>query len=385
MFDTSLHRRVTLAALVVLVTTAGAVAGVSAGATADAPTKTDVSLAAASDAAVQNATETLNVTIEHDADGLSVPASDSASVRGTTSAAPGTKLTVFLKSNASDFTDPAVVTVAENGTFDTAMRFGALDPGTEFEILVKRDGVVLARESGTVLDQSNIQVSFQTAVSSAGAPPVVRAAPDQTIRLRTDAVPGTELSVRVKSDHFIHTEPAVVGKDGSANVTFDFGDVAPNTAVELSAYHDGSGEAFETMAFIVNATANLSIEGEDATFRTAENRTVRGTTDAEPGTNLTVMVHGDDFERKRNVSVRENGSFAAEFDLSDVPPGANATVSVRRGSLVVSDSVNVTIAAKNETTTAAETEADAPIPGFGAPAALAALLAALALVASRRD
>ncbi|MFC6862271.1 BGTF surface domain-containing protein [Halomicroarcula sp. GCM10025817] len=72
---------------------------------------------------------------------------------------------------------------------------------------------------------------------------------------------------------------------------------------------------------------------ESLVLRATANETVRGTTGVAAGTDLTVRLKSTDsaspFLYTESATVRENGTFAASFDLRGVEENATATVVVR--------------------------------------------------------
>ncbi len=72
--------------------------------------------------------------------------------------------------------------------------------------------------------------------------------------------------------------------------------------------------------------------GEALTLVTERNATVTGETSLDAGTNLDIVVRSsgeNPFLVSNETTVREDGRFAATFDLADMPDGANATLMVR--------------------------------------------------------
>lgn len=231
---------------------------------------------------------------------------------------------------------------------------------------------------------------------------VVRAAENQTVRVRTDADPGTEITVEARAGgEFIKTRNVVVSENGTATATFDFSDVAAGTEFTASvrkaddSYVDG---------VLVNDTASIDAE-EPLTVAPGANLTVRGETTADPGTELVLVARsteGTPFLKTEGVTVQEDGTFSATFGFAGVESGAEFEVAVRTNATLKSGPVEGEVVAETTTTdggdaafttdattdtpttTTATAELDAPgVPGFGAPVALVALLAAVALATRR--
>ncbi len=71
-----------------------------------------------------------------------------------------------------------------------------------------------------------------------------------------------------------------------------------------------------------NSSASLDYEGEQFTFDTTANQTVRGQTELEPGTELQIQIHAtSQFFKSQTVAVQPNGSFNATFNFTDYEPG----------------------------------------------------------------
>lgn len=500
MFDTSLHRRIAVAVALVALTLAGA----SAGAAADAPATASVSItetqlppADAEPSVAVNRTslrQNLSATVVTDGERLTLRPTRNQNVTIRTNADVGTTLYVVLRQNGN-YVDMYDVTVSGDGTATASLDLRGAEPGTNLTVTVRHDDVKLANATGVV---SSFPVSFV----HEGDRLVLRNGENQTVGVRTDAAPGTELIIEARaSGEFLKTQQVVVGDDGTASATFDFSDVVAGTPFTASVRRDDDSEV---NGLIVNASATVHRNGtftvsdspsaytvrgvadtrlpdtklnvrltapesslsanrtvtvdENGTFeatfdlsslpatatvsvkadgiaRSAETvavtddagqltlytfvepptvairhagerllvhpnstRTIRGTTNLAPGTNLTVSVEDrtmnveNPFSATERATVDENGRFAATFDFDGTEPGTNLSLSVSKRGTPLGINMEEPVGVVNEsadiqtvTTTTSGPEADAPIPGFGAPTALAALLAALALVAFRRD
>ncbi|WP_435063878.1 BGTF surface domain-containing protein [Halobaculum sp. EA56] len=148
--------------------------------------------------------------------------------------------------------------------------------------------------------------------------------------------------------------------------------------------------------------ASLSTVNGTVRVHAVEDATVRGTTDLDPGANVSVRVQssGDTepaFIRSETVRVGEDGSFAAAFDFSEYDPGDTFTVTVRHDDAtiaeaegrIVADGVPVTRTGTDATGSSAATTStggstETTGPGFGVAAAAAALCVAAGAAARRR-
>lgn len=88
-------------------------------------------------------------------------------------------------------------------------------------------------------------------------------------------------------------------------------------------------------------SAQLVYEGESISLDAAEGQTIRGTSNFSAGTELTVYVGSNSgesrFLRWDTVTVDENGTFEATFDMSDVESGTEFDVDVLRGYELVAE------------------------------------------------
>lgn len=88
---------------------------------------------------------------------------------------------------------------------------------------------------------------------------------------------------------------------------------------------DGTADAAETPRFLH--------DGDQLTLEPAEGQTVRGETDMDEGTELSVRLRSSGespFLKSRTTTVDDSGAFEATFDLSDVDGGTTFEVVVRR-------------------------------------------------------
>lgn len=83
----------------------------------------------------------------------------------------------------------------------------------------------------------------------------------------------------------------------------------------------------------VAESATLVYEGDELTLRPGANQTVHGETTLSPGSEVTVRLRStaasSGFLRSVEATVRDDGTFAATFDLRSVAPGEAFAVSVR--------------------------------------------------------
>lgn len=102
--------------------------------------------------ATDSTTETAGTTVDVDGDGLTVAPAADQTISGVTDLAPGTELTVRVKStdSASPFLAQQPATVTDQGTFTASFDFESVPGGTAITVTVRHDGDTVARTSGTV-------------------------------------------------------------------------------------------------------------------------------------------------------------------------------------------------------------------------------------------
>jgi PGF-CTERM protein len=165
----------------------------------------------------------------------------------------------------------------------------------------------------------------------------------------------------------------------------------------------GAGVAVATDAPPAVQAENTTVDysGEAVTLVTERDATVTGETSLDAGTDLNVIVRSSGehpFLLSNETTVREDGRFAATFDLADMPDGANATLMVRSGGEQQAEVPVRLVAERTPTPTHSPTPGptsvptDSPTPsntssgdgpGFGGLVAVFAVLGT-ALAVSRR-
>lgn len=282
MFDATPHRRVALVALAALVALSGAVAGAPVTATADvSPTEIDRSPASVAETATPN--ENGSATVAHDGARLTVYAAADQEIRGETTAEPGTELIIVLESANGSFSEPERATVREDGTFAATFDLREMDSGSEFAVVVRKNGSVLGRETGArALEPPALTAEFVYE----GERLTLHPTDEQSVRMRTNADPGSELTVELRVDGaFVSEARAPVADDGTATATFDlrqfdsgteFAVVAPdgtradgvvveasNETTHTATTHDESEFAFTTAA--TTTATDAPTDGGDTT------------------------------------------------------------------------------------------------------------------------
>lgn len=173
---------------------------------------------------------------------------------------------------------------------------------------------------------------------------------NKSIEGATDVAAGATVTVRIKSDSgdspFIYQQQTTVRDDGTFAVPADLSGVPENATATVSVRHDGEELTNRTaqVVYVPGATAadsddasvagtRLDYGGENLTVRSATDQTIRGTTDLEPGTNVTVRAQSTGsstpFLHQRTATVGDDGTFAVTMDFESVPAGTRFEVSVR--------------------------------------------------------
>jgi len=163
-----------------------------------------------------------------------------------------------------------------------------------------------------------------------------------TVDGTTGLDPGTELQLRLESGNdsapFIFTESATVRENGTFATEFDLTPVEANTTATLSAYRDGEELTNRSVQLRYVPTADDDDEsgttldgGDRITVESTANRTIAGSTDREPGTELRVRVRStgeSPFLKQQTTTVGPDGRFAVTMDFSSAPAGATFQVTV---------------------------------------------------------
>lgn len=93
---------------------------------------------------------------------------------------------------------------------------------------------------------------------------------------------------------------------------------------------DGTADAAETPRFVY--------DGERLTVEPAPEQSIRGETDLDEGTELSVRLRSsgeNPFLKSTTATVGDDGAFEATFDMTDVDPGTTFEVVVQRNGTAV--------------------------------------------------
>lgn len=318
MFETALHLRVALAA-VVLVAAAVAYVPTNAASTTDAPITGDespVESAVSSAPADRPETaENVSVTFAHEGERLVLRPADGQNVTLRTNAEPGTRFEIELWSNGTLRSLAEAVT--DDGSATATFDLRGLEPETELRMVARYDDRKVGETTGVVR-----QVLAD--VVTEGNRLILRRAENQTVRVRTDAPPGRELPVQIKSETFVRTARATISDDGTATATFDLSGASNATHLAVSV-----GQS-EIDGLLVNESATVRRDGTLTVNEPASNYEIRGHVGDPFVTQLDVRVTDSDssFSASRTVDVGEDNTFTATFDLSSLPADTEVSVEV---------------------------------------------------------
>ena len=183
MFDSTLHRRVALAALVVL----AGVSGVAASAAASDTTVADAKIASQASAASLADRDAANVTVSTNAsDGeviLARPvANQTFHVR--TDVAPNSSLDVEFETAEHIYT--AAATAGEDGNATVTLDLSDLDPGTEFDMYVTGEGI----DGGVDVDGRLVNASVMESMAGSETTTATSATTAMTAANNQSDIPG---------------------------------------------------------------------------------------------------------------------------------------------------------------------------------------------------
>ena len=235
----------------------------------------------------------------------------------------------------------------------------------------------LASDDATVTDTPDTAADEGATLDYDGDRLSLAGAPNQTVAGEADLAVGSELTVRLQStggSPFLHQATTTVGDDGGFAATVDLSAVSENAAAAVSVRHDG--------AELVNASARVTAvegatptdgadEGESGTrFVSAgdrltvaalDNETVRGETDRDPGTELTVRLQstgGSPFLIQETATVADDGGVVADVDLVGTDNGTTFEATASHDGERIAGADGVVIGGNNTVSTTNTSEGD---------------------------
>ncbi|UIP00277.1 surface glycoprotein [Halobaculum sp. CBA1158] len=241
--------------------------------------------------------------------------------------------------------DGAFYLIVDSGEIELEDSGNSVEPGDEFNasITVADDRLL---GSSDAEDEETVTSSFTVEEESTeldSDPVEVEAAEDQQVSGTTNLAPGTELTIRVRSDdgtqpRFFNTQTVTVQADGSFNASFGFADQSAEDEFSVTVRQGGS---------TIASADGLVVESTETTEPPADTTEPPADTTEPPADDTTEPPADDTTE--------------PPADDTTEPPADDTTEPP-----------------EDDTTTSTST------PGFGAVLALIALVGA-ALLATRRD
>lgn len=178
--------------------------------------------------------------VELDADSLELAATDNATVSGTTTAAPGTELSVRLRNTdeGSPFFMSRTATVDEDGRFSVTFDLSSIYEEREGRVTVGGENVSHSTTASVVAPDGGFPDAEGVEASFDGAEPVeLAAASNQTVSGSTNLDDGAEVSVRLRTadgdTRLLDATRTTVDANGSFTATFDLGDIEAGQDVTL--------------------------------------------------------------------------------------------------------------------------------------------------------
>lgn len=154
----------------------------------------------------------------------------------------------------------------------------------------------------------------------------------------TELESGSTVTVHVDStsdDGFETAKEVLVLQDGTFGAVVNLRNVEPTTTLRTTVSYNETVLANETVRVTGPNGTHFHVEGERISLENATGQRVRGATNLDAGTNVSVRLRSTDnnpFIHSRTVTVGDNGTFVATFDLSQVPAGTEFTATVSHAS-----------------------------------------------------
>ena len=221
---------------------------------------------------------------------------------------------------------------------------------TETEYVAKGDYAVVQLDVSGVYGQVNYRHDL-TGVDEVGEPSGIELRIEEVNPSATsDEVRSVDLTSRqnvLAVDAANDTMYLVVNTHGDTfepdtvyRATFELDE--RNTLMTDSDADEMESETVSETFAIVEPRATVETDGK---FSRTAATTLRGTTSVAPGNDLTVELNGsvDAFPLTETVSVSDDGTFSATFDLTDVAIGTNVTATVQWDDTVIGDTSGVVV------------------------------------------
>jgi hypothetical protein len=288
------------------------------------------------------------------------------------SVAPGGQATLTIESDSGDFAvESTIVDTDGDGTVPVRIDTAAVAPNADDPLLTAADGgevrnvTVENRPHAWALPADSYHLDVTNDAGETGIATLVvepqivldgadeglnlTATANQTISGQAAIDPGETLKLRLRSSGataYLIAAEATVRDDHSFVASVDLSHVPDNSSFEIDVRHNGSQKASAEGHVIVGDDSTddqaqrdtdrsgpiaLEYEGDRIELASAANRTVRGTSDLEDGTELDIRLRssgGSPFLQNNRATVDSDGSFATTFNMSEIRPGTEFTVTV---------------------------------------------------------
>jgi len=276
---------------------------------------------------------------------LTLDAAPNQTVSGESDLAPGTDLTVRLRSSGSStpFLRTADATVREDGTWTATVDLSSVADQPRFTAAVIHDGEELANVTGRVVGEPTdplgeadpSEAENRTLVgSSDDSPPPANATfgpqngslelangSAQRVTGETDLAPGSRVTVRLVStgaSPFLRTTRTVVTENGTFGVAFDLSNVPADESFEARARYDGER---------IGNRSGVVTECQDDCSATVEAWLTEEIVFTEQDAAVTTTLNLDDSDEATLVVGSEETHFRLEALVRDADGDGLVTVS----------------------------------------------------------
>lgn len=291
------------------------------------------------------------ITIDYDGEAVTVANAETQVVSGTADLAPGTSVTVRVRSTGDTqprFFQSETVTVDRNGTWTAAFDFSEQSPGDTFSVTVKADGSEVTADGEVVACESDCadeqpETVETVRIDTTDGRVVVNDTASQVISGSALAPTGTEVSIQLQSTdsevRFFKTATAVVTADGTWASAFNFSGLPAGGEFAVEATIDGDYVA-ETEGEIVDCESDCrddpptdtptpipdSTPEETATPAAAGAEFSRSVVPVRQGDTARIEVSFDDAEATDLVIGGESVGYTLEATVRDADGDGEATV-----------------------------------------------------------
>lgn len=320
------------------------------------------------------------VTIDYDGEAVTVANAETQVISGSADLAPGTSLTVRIKSTGDTeprFLQTKSATVDRNGTWAAAFDLSQQSPGDTFAVTVKTGDSEVTADGEVVACDADCEDAQPTPVETVRIDTtdgrvVVNDTASQVISGSALAPSGTEVSLQLKSTdseiRFFKAATAVVTEDGTWASAFNFTKVPAGSEFAVEATMDGEYVA-ESPGEVVSCAEDCrdtpptdtptpipdSTPEETATPGGASVELVSQVVQTERNGTADIELRFDGTDTAGIVFGSESVGYTLEATVEDADGDGEATVRIDTGE-AGSDGRTVTVSDGDEVTVDAETE-----------------------------